>query len=220
MSQGRAGPARNDYLLARYLLLIIGVTLLVFALLVIARLGVFYSLYTWLFGEVFAVTGFDLWFSRAITLGLLVVLWYFGGHLVVMTWIGERRKRLAIIIGATALALVAMELATRNVYFSRADGSPAKYYIRTLDGYKFSASPGTDPVHGVPYRPMTAQVAREYLLWKSEAEKSRTRRFQKISTSVQPPVIRCAGTPTYPTARSRCSLCPAFILSTAPSFCR
>lgn len=93
MSQGRPRPARNDYLLARYLLLIMGVALLVFVLLVIARLGVFYSLYTWLFGEVFAVTGFDLWFSRAITLGLLVALWYFGGHLVVMPWIGERRKR-------------------------------------------------------------------------------------------------------------------------------
>ena len=97
-------------------------------------------------------------------MGLLTLLWYFAGSLIVLPWIGDKRKRVAIVMVAAVLALAAMELVTRDVYFSRA-GEPARFYIKTLDGYKFSATPGTDPVHGVRYKPMTADVAREYLLW-------------------------------------------------------
>src|SRR5206468_625402 len=28
-------------------------------------------------------------------------------------------------------------------------------------------APGTDPVYGIPYQPVTAEVAREYILWKA-----------------------------------------------------
>ena len=130
------------------------------------RVGVFYSLYSWLLAQVVEVSGLDIWLSRAITLGFLATLWYFAGHLLVLPWIGERKKRVAILMVATALCLAGMEFATRDVYFSRSDGTPAKYYIRTLDGYEFSATPGTDPVHGIRYQPMTAEVAHQYLLWK------------------------------------------------------
>jgi hypothetical protein len=64
-----------------------------------------------------------------------------------------------------------MEFATRDVYFSRADGHPLRFYIRTLDGYKFAAAPGTDPVYGINYQPITAAVAKEYLLWQKRGGK-------------------------------------------------
>ena len=59
-----------------------------------------------------------------------------------------------------------MTLTTRDVYFSRTDGKPLKFYIRTLDGYKLAAAPETDPIFGILYQPVTAEVAKNYLLWK------------------------------------------------------
>jgi hypothetical protein len=64
-----------------------------------------------------------------------------------------------------------MEFATRDVYFSRADGHPLRFYIRTLDGYKFAAAPRVDPVYGIAYQPITAAVAKEYLLWQKRGGK-------------------------------------------------
>src|SRR5205823_9278402 len=43
---------------------------------------------------------------------------------------------------------------------------PLKFYIQTLDGYNLAAAPGTDPIFGIPYQPITAEVAKNYLLWK------------------------------------------------------
>ena len=143
-----------------------GVVLLVFGLLVLLHWSVFYSLYSWLFGRVVEVTGHDIWLSRAITLSLLAVFWYFSWDLLLVPWFRDKAKRVAILFGLTALALLRMEFATRGVFFSRADGSPAGHYVRTLDGYEFSASPGNHPVHGVAYRPVTPDVAREFLLWR------------------------------------------------------
>ena len=152
--------------IVRYVLVFAGVVLLIFGLLVLLHWSVFYSVYSWLFGRVVEITGHDIWLSRAITLGLLAVLWYFSWDFLLVPWFRDKTKRVAILLGLTALALLGMEFATRGVFFSRADGSPAKHYVRTLDGYEFSASPGTHPVHGVVYRPVTPDVAREYLLWK------------------------------------------------------
>jgi hypothetical protein len=64
-----------------------------------------------------------------------------------------------------------MEFLTRDVYFSRADGHPQKYYIQTLDGFKLADAPGVDPVYGIPYQPITQDVTKQYLLWKNQGGK-------------------------------------------------
>lgn len=136
--------------------------LIVFALI---RAELFYSLYTWLLQQVTEFSGFDIWLSRAITLGFVAILWFFPWHILVLPWIGGAGKRAAIFIAITVAALAAMEFVTRDVFFSREDGSPLKYYIVTPDGYRFASEPGTDPVYGLPYQPLTAEVANQYLLW-------------------------------------------------------
>ena len=90
-------------LVARYLLLILGIALVVFVLLTVLRVGVFYSLYTWIFGTVHEVMAFGLWTCRALALGLLTLLWYFAGHLLVLPWIGDKKKRVAILMVAAVL---------------------------------------------------------------------------------------------------------------------
>ena len=149
----------------RYMLAIFGFALLLMVLFVMLRIGFFLSIYVWLFAHVFMLTGLDVWMSRAVTIALLGIVWFLGWRLVLLPWTNKGRKRAVILISVIVLALIGMELATRGVYFSRPDGRPLKYYIRTLDGYAFAASPGVDPVYGIRYEPITPEVAREYLLW-------------------------------------------------------
>ena len=137
--------------------------LVTFALL---RAGVFYSLYTSLLGNIVETTGLDLWPSRTIALALVVLLWFLPWHLLLIPWIGGVKMQVASLTIFAALAMTAMDLVTRDVYFSRADGRPLKYYIQTLNGYKFSATSGIDPVFGIPYQPVTPQFAYAYMIWK------------------------------------------------------
>jgi hypothetical protein len=130
------------------------------------RAGVFYSLYTSLLARVVDTTGFDLWPSRAIALVLVALLWFLPWHLLLIPWIKGAKRQVETLIIFAALAMTAMGVLTRDIYFSRADGRPQKYYIQTLDGYKFSATPGTDPVYGIPYKPVTPEFAHAYILWR------------------------------------------------------
>src|SRR6266571_6546140 len=129
--------------------------------------GVFYFIYTSLLGRVTELTGLDVWASRAITLALCALVWCLPWHLLILPWFGSAKRQVTTLIVFAAFAVVAMEVVTRDVYFSRTDGRPLKYFIQTLDGYKFATTPGTDPVYGVPYQPITAEVARHYILWKA-----------------------------------------------------
>jgi hypothetical protein len=158
-------PGRSSSI-GRLIICICAALLAVLTAFALIRAGVFYSLYTWLFHQVVDITGFDVWASRAITLLALAVLWSLPWHLALLPWVGKAGRRAAIWFIMIALALASMEFITRDVYFSRADGRPLKFYIQTLDGYKFSATPDIDPVYGLPYQPITADVARKYMLWK------------------------------------------------------
>jgi hypothetical protein len=158
-------PANRAVPYARLILTTLGAILALLMLFALVRAGVFYSLHTSLFARVVEATGLDLWASRAAALLLLGVVLILPWHILVLPWVGGVGRKAAFWLVLTALAFVGMEFATREVYFSRADGHTLRYYIRTLDGYKFAAAPGTDPVYGINYQPITAAVAQEYLLW-------------------------------------------------------
>ena len=117
--------------IGRLLAITLAILILAVATFALIRAGVFYSVYTWLLYIVIDLTGFDLWVSRAITLGLLVIFWFFPWQLLVLPWIGSPGKRAAILIAITALTLISMEFVTRDVYFSRNDGRPLKYYVQS-----------------------------------------------------------------------------------------
>ena len=83
-----------------YYLLMFGLALLLaLALFALLHWSVFYSLYSWLFGRVVEVTGHDIWLSRAITLSLLAVFWYFSWDFLLVPWFRDKRKRIAILLG-------------------------------------------------------------------------------------------------------------------------
>ena len=129
------------------------------------RVGLLYYLYAALLARVTEATGLDFWLARAVTLALVAALWFFPVSLLVLPWIRGAKRQVALWAAFLILPVAAMELVTRDVYFSRADGRPLKYYVATLVGYKLASSPGVDPVYGVPYRPITSEVARDLILW-------------------------------------------------------
>ncbi len=155
----------------RLFCLVIGTLLLGTAAFALIRAGLFYSFYASVLGKVSDLTGLDLWMSRAIALALVSILWFLPWHVLLLPWIRSGRNRAAIGFGVAVAVLAIMSIITRGVYFSRSDGRPLKYYIQTLDGYRFSDSPDVDPVYGVRYMPVTAEVANHYLLWKRHGGK-------------------------------------------------
>jgi hypothetical protein len=149
------------------LLRLVGVALLLLVLILaisaIIRAVVFYSLYTWLLRQVVEATGQDLWISRAITLGLFAILWLIGWSFFLLPWIGSARRRATILIAVTVLALAGMGFATRNVYFSRADGRALKYYSRLPDGrIEMFDMPGFHPRYGTRLQPVTPETMAQY----------------------------------------------------------
>jgi hypothetical protein len=158
--------ANTGLKIARLVFSILAGLLLILTLFAFVRAGFFYSLYPWLLARVVTKTGLDLWQSRAITLGCLALLWFFPWHILVIPWIKDAKLRFALWTTVTMLALTGMHLITRDVYFSRADGQPQKYYIKVLEGFKLADAPGVDPIWGIPYQPITKEVAKEYILWK------------------------------------------------------
>src|SRR5437899_4664563 len=160
-------PASRTSSIPRVLCAAIAIALCALSTFALIQAGVFYFLYTSLFGRVTELTGLDVWSSRAITLAVSALVWCLPWHLLILPWIGSAKRQVMTLIVFAAFAVVAMEVVTRDVYFSRTDGRPLKYFIQTLDGYKFAAAPGTDTVYGVPYQPITAEVAHHYILWKA-----------------------------------------------------
>src|SRR5713101_6381908 len=160
-------PAPRRSRIPRVLCAAIAIALCALSTFALIQAGVFYFIYTSLFGCVTELTGLDVWSSRAITLALCALVWCLPWHLLILPWFGSAKRQVTTLIVFAAFALVAMEVVTRDVYSSRADGRPLRYFIQTLDGYKFAAAPGTDPIYGVPYQPITAEVAHQYMLWKA-----------------------------------------------------
>src|SRR5713101_5758896 len=164
-------PASRTSRISRILCAAIAIALCALSTFALIRAGIFYFIYTSLFGRVTELTGLDVWASRAITLAVCALVWCLPWHLLILPWFGRVKRQVTTLVVLAAFAVVAMEIVTRDVYFSRTDGRPLKYFIQTLDGYKFAAAPGTDPVYGIPYQPITAEVAHHCILWKARGGK-------------------------------------------------
>ena len=162
---GQTHPPKRKSV-SRFLYLVIATLLLGTAAFALIRAGLLYSFYSSMLGRVSDLTGLDLWASRAIALAIVASAWFLPWHILLLPWIRGSKRKALMGLGIAILTLLGIGLVTRGVYFSRSDGKPLKYYIQTLDGYRFSDSPDVDPVYGVRYMPITAEAAGNYLLWK------------------------------------------------------
>jgi hypothetical protein len=97
---------------------------------------------------------------------LTILTLLFAPWVVLHYLLGNRKRELSLvsailIIGGSFI----IYYGSASVFFDRATGQPVKYYVKTLDGFKFSNSPDFDPKFGAQYKPIDADIIREYYFW-------------------------------------------------------
>lgn len=150
----------------RLLVSAIGLAVLLVATLTLLRAGVLYLVYAKILHWTVAATGMEVGLARAVTLILLALALLIPWHVILIPFHPDAKRVLLGLLLMAAGTSIALHLLTQDVFFSHTDGEPLKYYVRTLEGFTLSSTPGIHPVFGIPYKPITPQVARDYLRWK------------------------------------------------------
>lgn len=150
----------------KYILIFLAVSIGV--ILLMALLGGLFvsSIYSFFLGKIFSIFGLDLMLSRVIAIfptifSLLLLPW-----IISFLIFGRRKKELSSVTSiAVTVCYLALYYGTADVFFDRKTGQPAKYYIKTLDGFKFSSAEDFDPKFGIKFKPITQEVIKEYFFW-------------------------------------------------------
>lgn len=143
-----------------------GVFIGLWLLFIAAKLWFLYDTYSFLTNLTTKVTGLDQVYVRPIavlfTVGTILALPCISAFLLY----GGKKTQVAVIaLLATSLYTAGIYFSTDNVFFDRTSGKAVKYYIKTLNGYKFSSTDDFDPVFGVKYKVITKEMTKEYQLW-------------------------------------------------------
>lgn len=110
------------------------------------------------------LTGIDLYLIKAAAV-LVLVPFYYALKWSFLPFQGKRKRAIGAAI-LTTLAVgynIGLYFATRQVSFT-AKGEAVRYYALTPEGVKYSDRPGVERVYGVPFRPVTPEVARNLKL--------------------------------------------------------
>ena len=138
---------------------IMGLTLLM-------KLWFIKSAYSFFLSQLVALIGLDILAARLVSILLTVVAVLFLPLTIGFFLFGRRKAEFLVATSvAVGVGLLAVHYSTREVFFDRQTGQPARYYIRTLEGYLFSSRPDYDPKFGIQYQPITPETIREHHLW-------------------------------------------------------
>jgi len=125
-----------------------------------------YGLYSFFLEKIYTTFGMDVMLARVIAVFAAVIT------LLALPWIisfllfGRRKKEMFLLASAvTAVCFLGLYYGTANVFFDRTTGQPIKYYIKTLEGFKFSSKGDYDPVIGDRFKAITPEIYKEYYLW-------------------------------------------------------
>jgi hypothetical protein len=132
---------------------------------VLVKTSIAFLIYSFFLGKISSALGLDLMLSRAIAI-LFSIASLFLIPLIISFLLFGRKKEVFIVTSlAVAVCYFAIYYCTANVFFDRRTGQSAKYYIKTLDGFKFSSAEDFDPKFGIRYKPITQEVIKEYFFW-------------------------------------------------------
>jgi hypothetical protein len=151
-----------------------GIAILALVAVIIVRAVTLYAAYTWLLHKMTDAGGLDVDVARPATLAILALMSFIPLRALLVPWFNSARRRAVVgSIGiASALGAAGMAYLTRDVFFAQ-DGHPTRFYILTMQGYRFSDTPGVDHTFGVKRQPVTAEVYREYLIWQKGGGQAR-----------------------------------------------
>lgn len=103
--------------------------------------------------------GLNPWLVKA-TVVLLIVPFLWAMNRVLSFRPKKRAAGIAVIVVYVSGYFFAMYFATKEVYFSHAEGEVVKWYAATPEGYRFFDSPGVDPKWGIDLQPVTPELLR------------------------------------------------------------
>lgn len=133
---------------------------------VISKISGAYWAYGLYLSKVVSVFGLDIVFSRMVAALLTIVTLIFAPWIVLHYLLGTRKRDLSLVAAVLIIGgSFIIYYGSANVFFDRATGQPVKYYVKTLEGFKFSNSPDFDPRFGIKYKPIDAGIIKDYYFW-------------------------------------------------------
>lgn len=136
---------------------------IVLIFLILAQIGMFVGIFSWLEGVVRISTGLDAMLAKAIAFLLLAFL--FGTPLGGFAWSflpfpqKKKKQKRFIFLSVLAVFFCGAYFSSRNVYFDPETGEALKYYAVDANGeYRFFSSEGYDPVTGEELRPVDGRI--------------------------------------------------------------
>jgi hypothetical protein len=125
-----------------------------------------YGLYSFFLSEISAKFGLDMPLARLLAVFGVVAAILALPSIIFFLFFGKREKTVIIIILVVAAAwFLGLNYGTSDVFFDRTTGKPAKYYIKTLEGFRFSFADDFDPKLGIRFKPITPEIMKEYQFW-------------------------------------------------------
>jgi hypothetical protein len=151
--------------IAKYLMLFLMFGLVVLLIIFGLKFWLIYSVYIWCLDRIAAPFALDMIWTRLIAVLATGTIVLVLPTLFSFFFLGRHKKPVLIglMVAFTAFTFV-LHYGTKDVLFTP-DGQPAKYYLKTLDGFKFSSTERFDPQFGARYKPITPEVAKEYWFW-------------------------------------------------------
>lgn len=150
----------------KYSLIFFSISVGLLILVAIMKIWFIHGMYSFYLCKVISAFGLDLLLSKVIAIFATVVSVLILPWVISFLFLGRRKVELIIVTSIIfSICSLALYYGTGNVFFDRATGKPAKYYIKTLDGFKFSSSVDYDPMFGIEYKPITGDIIKEYYFW-------------------------------------------------------
>lgn len=157
--------------IAKYLAIGLVLFLGIILALIVMKVLFLQSLYSYFLDKAVSSFGLDIVFSRLIAVLATGALLLSLPSLLAFLFLGKKRKE--VLIGAAVVYTIfsfALFFAGKEVFFDRNTGQPAKFYIMTLNGFKFSSAPDIDPRWGIRYKPVTEEVMKQYHAWQKTGQ--------------------------------------------------
>lgn len=147
---------------ARVLWILVLLTALFVPTLIVLKWVAISQIYSYFVDSIGNLTGINLYLVKA---GVLLVLIPFLYGLKLFFSLSKTKRRIgAAVLTTLALAYnIGLYFATRHVSFS-AKGEALRYFALTPEGVKYSDRAGVEPVYGIPFKPVTPEVARNLKL--------------------------------------------------------
>ncbi|MDD4271231.1 MAG: cell envelope integrity protein TolA [Patescibacteria group bacterium] len=153
-------------LLVKGLVILLACAALSVLLWVFSQLLGIYWVYGVFLGVAISAFGLDIVFSRMIA-ALLTILTLLSLPWIISFLLLGKRKALVLTVGVMLIigGTFAVYYGSADVFFDRETGKSVKYYIKTMDGFRFSNSADYDPRFGIKYKAITPEVVKEFYFW-------------------------------------------------------